>query len=247
MFLVAKPALKALSNEDICDESLEARLNAAFQEHRAKYRTVVSSSSSTLPSTKNKSKTKTVMMSANHVHLAIKGILKIQLALQRNWRQEIIRKCFKNVGIWPLDVKLMISRCKTKITDEQLEFIMERMPELTRIFTERGEVTDEDFWRLRFDFVQEEEGDKDDLVLCRRRAVIFNNEGYLLREAEKQRAKADAILAAESLKRKKQEEKANAAVEAERKKQKKTEDNQYKARQAEQAAKGILVLKIKKT
>lgn len=243
MFKVAKAAVKTIGDEDIIDASLEKNLNVAFQLHRTKYRTPTTAAPQEVSS--KRSKVKPNMMSSVHVHSAIRGILRIQLGLQRNWRSETIRMCFKNVGMCPLDVKLMISRCKTKITEEQLEYIMERFPELVTLYQLRGEVTDEDFRRLGFDVIQEE-ASKDDLVLCRRRAVIFSNDGYLLREAEKEKEKEAAIARLETGKRARQEEKEKAAIENERKKQKKIEDNQFKIRQAEQAVNGVLVLKIPK-
>ena len=187
MFKVAKARVRTISDEDVVDDILKKRLEDVFQKHRVKHQIRVPLNSSAPYSSSfmpTSSREKMKMMSAAHLRLGVMGILRVQIALQRNWRPEIIRKSFEHVGMWPLNVRLMLGRCKSKINEEQLAFVMERFPRLVDIYKQRGEASDEDFGRLGFNLIQDEDS-KDHLVLNRRRAVIFNNEGYLRREYEK--------------------------------------------------------------
>ncbi len=78
----------------------------------------------------------------------------------------------------------MLSKCTTKISPDQIEWIMQRFHRIVRLYREKGEASDADFEGLGFNLIQEEDS-KDSIVLNCRRAVIFNNEGYLRIEIEK--------------------------------------------------------------
>jgi len=135
----------------------------------------------------------------------------------------------------------MLGRCKSKINDEQLAFIMERFPRIVDIYKQRGEASDEDFERLGFNLIQDEDS-KDHLVLNRRRAVIFNNEGYLRREHEKKMKKDEDARNAQEAKRKRVEETQRKREEAAKKKQKRLADEQFKLKQQDKAKQGILLI-----
>ena len=75
-----------------------ARLKEAFKDHDA----VVTHVTSTY-------------MSHNIRKNAILGLIRVQMALRLSLRMDIIQKSFQKTGIYPYDLRVILSNCKTTI------------------------------------------------------------------------------------------------------------------------------------
>jgi hypothetical protein len=125
-------------------------------------------------------------MSAAHRHMAVYGLLRIQLALMTSMHRCTITKSFEKTGIFPYNVANMFKECKTTISPEEAAHIHMQLPDLIETIAERGELTDEDFERCN---IRALGASKDQLVVYRRRSVILTNRALIAREDDKRAAK----------------------------------------------------------
>lgn len=93
----------------------------------------------------------------------------------------MIRKSFALCGIYPLNLKQMISQCTARIQATEVETIKASMEPLIQWIRDFGEITEQRLDELGIGQTTR----KDDLVVSRRRSILLNNEGYLLTEYNK--------------------------------------------------------------
>jgi hypothetical protein len=127
-------------------------------------------------------------MTAAHRHMAVYGLLRIQLALMISMHRCTITKSFEKTGIFPYNVSNMFKECKSTISPEEAAHIRAKLPELIEIIAEKGELTDEDFERCN---IRALGASKDQLVVYRRRAVMLTNRALIAREDDKRAGKED--------------------------------------------------------
>lgn len=149
-------------------------------------------------------------MTYEHVDMGVKGLLRIQLALQESMRPRLMRESFAKTGIYPLSTKKILANCTTPISTELYISIQDHMPTLCAEMQAKGEISDALMLQL-FPSIEPVTGMKDHLVTTRRRSIMLTNKEYIRTEYEKVVAKeADAVAKAA-------EKVAKKAVAAERK------------------------------
>jgi len=121
-------------------------------------------------------------MSYQHKHMAVHGLLKVQLALQMSMNRNTIRKSFDICGIYPYNSNKMLAQCSAKFTLDEQNLIFTAVPNLAPIIGTKGELTNEDFDAFN---IPNNGGDKDNLVIYRRRTVILTNTELFKREQNK--------------------------------------------------------------
>ena len=57
-------------------------------------------------------------MTYDHVDMGIKGVLRIQLALQESMRPRLMRESFKQTGIYPFSLERILGNCTTPISSD---------------------------------------------------------------------------------------------------------------------------------
>jgi hypothetical protein len=138
----------------------------------------------------------------------IYGLLRVQLAFMRSLRKDTIIKSWRTTGIFPFSLTTILANCSGDVTPAERDDIESNMPELMRIFIEKGELMDSDFDSVGIRNGLEDK--KDHLVVYRRRAVMLTHKAYLKRESDK-------VLLKIGTKEKKMLEKLQKKIDAENK------------------------------
>ena len=85
------------------------------------------------------------VMPPTHVRMASYGLVRVQMALQNSLTGPRIKKCFKRIGQYPYDPRIVLSQCTTKLTPAQEKTIFNAVPALTVQYDLFGELTTADF------------------------------------------------------------------------------------------------------
>jgi hypothetical protein len=166
-FLASKTTLKSINEEDIQAKYwMVERLEVIYKAHGAKYKTA---------------------MPAHHKKLFTNGLVRVQLALQQSLRVKGIVESFKIVGVYPFNARTILKNCKTPISQQQEEIIMQNLPKLAKKIMKEGELFDADF--LYAGIGHATEAEKDALVVYRRRSCFLTSKALICRE----RLKAQTI------------------------------------------------------
>ncbi len=121
-------------------------------------------------------------------YMAIKGLLRVQLALQIGINIKTIKSSFKKCGIYPYSLTRMFSNCTTPLTKNQEISITSNMSDIVKRMMKQGELFEKDF----DDFgvpVDKSGKSKDHLVINRRRSLLLTNSVFIAREDNKMKAK----------------------------------------------------------
>lgn len=111
--------------------------------------------------------------------MAIKGLLRVQIALQCGINIRTIKHSFRTCGIYPYSLQKMLSNCSTKLTTYQELNIVGNMSELVKRILRQGELFDKDFEDCSVP-IDRSGAMNDHLVINRRRSILFTNPRLLL-------------------------------------------------------------------
>ena len=135
---------------------------------------------------------------SHHVKSCIEGLQVVQYILQTTLRRDIIVESFKITGQYdPLsggcDVDRILGQCREPFTTKEVVQVKSALPQLCSLMKENGELKEKDYEVLGFDQGGHYHGDRDSLVLNRRRHVFLTNPAVIASEDAKRQAKVAAV------------------------------------------------------
>ena len=153
-------------------------------------------------------------MSSAHVKMGKHGLLRIQQASKSAVSNNTVKESFSRAGIYnsnttSYDLSKILANCTTQITKEEESHIIEVVPKLAVILSQKGELLDADFNTYNIK-VDESLKSKDNLVLSRKRMVLLTNTTLVQKEEEKRKKKRKDHIENQEKKRLRKE-KADAA------------------------------------
>jgi hypothetical protein len=166
-----KTALKFINDGDVKDHFMIPILNKVVEAHQKKMKTKLKS---------------------GHKKMFSHGLVRIITALRKSMRPEMIMDSFRETGIYPYNLSIILRNCKTVIEDDEAAEIARAIPGLAAILLVKGELTDRDL--ARAGMRNNMNSFKDGLVVYRRRSVIMTNKQLIQRESLKRgRAAMEAV------------------------------------------------------
>ena len=145
-------------------------------------------------------------MGPRAVKMATVGILRVSTAIQASLNPGMIRRCFKKVGICPVDENQILSQFRGVLTEEEKEqvfFNLRLRKRLMDRFIADGTIKDEVFDKFKL-FLEEK--NVDELVVWRRRVCTLTNENFIQSEIAKVEKENELIREAAELKSMKTED-----------------------------------------
>ena len=131
-------------------------------------------------------------MPAPHVRMAAFGVCRVQMASQNAYTAPRNKKCFKRIGQYPFNAKVVLSHCTTKLSSAQETVILTSYPALTTQYDEWGTLTAADFDAKGIANNDKENAKpKEDGATCRMRSVRLTNPKQHDKMANKAPAKAE--------------------------------------------------------
>jgi CRISPR/Cas system-associated protein endoribonuclease Cas2 len=106
--------------------------------------------------------------------MAILGLLRIQMSLQRSTTVYSIKRSFQKVGIYPYDLNQILRNFKVIWGKDELENINKKLPEMSNIMLQKGEITEAEFDAL--DIRKGNKVVKEEYVFSNRRSLILTNQ-----------------------------------------------------------------------
>ena len=156
-----------------------------------------------------------ILFNSAHKKLFAEGMLRVHYALQNSMRQYMIKESFERCGVFPLNVRKILSNCKEPIGDRDLFHIENELPSLVDKLGRNGELFDSDFDDSGI--ANNIGSEKDQYVIHRRRSVILTNKLLIRRELAKKEQAADKAAQAKA-KKEERAAKRRRKAEEERKK-----------------------------
>lgn len=134
----------------------------------------------------------------HHVKSCIEGLQVVQYILQTTLRKDIIVESFKITGQYDpvsggCDVDRILGQCKEEFTIKEVNQVKRALPQLCALMKANGELKERDYEILGFDQGGHYNGDRDSLVLNRRRYIFLTNPAVIASEDAKRLAKAAAV------------------------------------------------------
>ena len=131
------------------------------------------------------------VMSPSHVRMACYGICRVQISSQNAYTVPRNKKCFKRIGQWPYNEKVILSHCTKKLSAVQEKAIFAGIPQLTVLYDKWGTLTTEDFNAAGIPNNDKENSKpKEDGATCLMRSVRLTHSHQHDGMAEKAPAKA---------------------------------------------------------
>ncbi len=190
IFRGPKTQNKKIANKDVKDNKfMRAALDSVFKQHHVWLNSEERGTKRALGKRKKRPAARDpvdlIQMEPAYVKLCILGLLRVQLALQLCMRPHMIRESFKATGIYPFSLEQILNNCHHKITKTEQAAIKAKLPELTELMNQQGEIYETDFDRLGLLCTTVREGKAlDELVLNRRRSVIVTHSVANAREVD---------------------------------------------------------------
>ena len=151
----------------------------------------------------NKDIVKEKQLNALHVKMLKYGLLRIQYAIQTTTKKSTIMDSFKETGIYPYNFDKIFHNFTNKMplkpTFLQKEEIKGRMKELMELMV-KGEIFDSELDNIGF-WSDENDNDKDKLIVSQRRFVFLTNSELVGREHQRNLDKIELASAAEQKKK----------------------------------------------
>ena len=136
-------------------------------------------------------------MPCHHVKSCIEGLQVVQYMLQTTLRRDMVAESFKITGQYDpalggCNVEQILGQCKEPFKTHEVAKVWKCMPQLCALMKENGELKEKDYEILGFDEGGQYTGDRDNLVLNRRRYVFLTNPAVIASEDAKRIAKITA-------------------------------------------------------
>ena len=142
-------------------------------------------------------------LSANAKRKIKSGIHKIIYAFQKSINPTLVKECFSDIGVVPLDFNRMMGLCKEvgKLTPDDLTLIRDAIPILSDIFLETGQVTEADLDEAGIPQTIEPGSIPKDTLTTMRQRTIWVNHGdtrarhkeYKSKQASKKQVRAEGL------------------------------------------------------
>ncbi len=194
-FKAAKSVCRQLHDEDVANDLLSIKmLENMMGLHLQKYP----------PPTNKRSK------ASLNKHKTIYGILRIRLSWNKTLSSQMIIDSFTKTGVYPYNPDVIFGLCKEPFSLDEVNQIKGLLPNLTEIFSNQGEISDNNFQQLQI--LGTTKTNVDNLIVTRRRSAELTNSNFLMNEANKAKRKQDAELARKQKKQRITEITATAEV-----------------------------------
>ena len=134
---------------------------------------------------------------SHHVKSCIEGLQVVQYILQTTIRKDIIVESFKITGQYDpvaggCSIDRILGQCKEEFTAQEVKQVHNALPQLCTLMKESGKLKEMDYEVLSFEQGDHYHGDRDSLVLNRRRYLFLTNLAVIASEDAERVAKITA-------------------------------------------------------